>query len=143
MKYLFTQPVLHSGGNGLQRKHPDMRNLFSAFKYALAGFGYTFRNERNFRIEILFALGACTAGFIFHITPPEWCIVVMNIGAVLSAELFNTAIEKICNEFSREIRPGIKVIKDVSAAAVLVFAIISLVCGLIIFVPHFLGFKNV
>ena len=135
------QPVLPFGGNGLQTKHRNnMRNFFASFQYAYAGMRYAFQHERNFRIELFCALFTCILGFIFHITGIEWCIVLMNIGAVLSAELLNTAIEKICNEISREICPGIKVVKDVCAAAVLIFAIISVVCGLIIFVPYFLSF---
>ena len=113
-----------------------MRNFFACFQYAFAGMRYAIKYERNLKIELFCALVACIAGLLFHIKGMEWCIILMNIGAVLSAELFNTAIEKICNEFSPEIRPGIKVIKNVSAAAVLIFAIISVVSGLIIFVPY-------
>lgn len=120
-----------------------MRKFFASFQYAFEGMRYAFQHERNFKFELLCALAACAAGFIFHIARIEWCIVLMNMGAVLSAELFNTVIEKICNEFSREIRPGIKNIKDVSAAAVLILAMIAALCGLIIFVPHFLHYINI
>ena len=134
------QPVPLSGGNGLQIKHlNNMRKFFAGFRYAFAGVCFAFKHERNFKIELLCAIAVSATGFIFHISRIEWCIILVNIGAVLSAELFNTAIEKMCNEFSKEIRRGIKAIKDVSAAAVLIFAIISVVCGLIIFVPYFLN----
>lgn len=137
MNFSFMLPVLPFGGSGLQTKLlADMRKTLSAIKYALAGLRYAFRFERNYRIEVLCAAGACAAAYLLHITPMEWCIIFINIGAVLSAELFNTAIEKMCNKFSTEIRPAIKMIKDVSAAAVLILSIISLLCGLIIFLPY-------
>jgi len=54
---------------------------------------------------------------------------------VLALELLNTAIEKLCDTISTEIQPEIKIIKDVSAAAVLLSAAGSVVTGIIIFFP--------
>ena len=58
---------------------------------------------------------------------------------VLSLELMNTAIEKICDLISKDIHPVIKVVKDISAAAVLIAAIGSLFTGAIIFLPKLLN----
>ena len=58
---------------------------------------------------------------------------------VLSLELMNTAIEKICDLITKDIHPVIKVVKDISAAAVLIAAIGSLFTGAIIFLPKLLN----
>ena len=74
-------------------------------------------------------------GVVLHISAMEWLFVAGCSMLVLSMELINTAIENVCNLISTEYHPLIKIIKDVSAAAVLVSAIGSIVTGSIIFLP--------
>ena len=62
-------------------------------------------------------------------------ILVFAIGFVWVAELFNTAIEKIMDFISKEQHPKIKLIKDLSAAAVLVAAMVAFITGCIVFIP--------
>ena len=54
---------------------------------------------------------------------------------VISAELFNTSIEKTLDYIDKEYNNEIRFIKDASAGAVLTLAIASAVIGLIIFIP--------
>ena len=54
---------------------------------------------------------------------------------VLSLEMINTAIERICNIVHKEPHPGIKIIKDLAAGAVLLAAFVAAICGTIIFLP--------
>ena len=103
--------------------------------YALNGLCYAFINERNFRIEICCAFLTILLGFVLNISITSWLIIILNIGFVLTAELFNTAIEKLADLTSKDINPTIKIIKDVAAAAVIVCVISAFVCGLFIFVP--------
>jgi diacylglycerol kinase len=50
-------------------------------------------------------------------------------------EMMNTAVEKLCNVVHQDIHPGIKLVKDIAAGAVLVSAIISVVIACVIFLP--------
>lgn len=121
-----------------------MKKTFDAFGYALAGLRNTIRKERNFKIEVCLAALACAAGVYFDITNLEWLIVSITTGTVLSAELFNTAIEKLCDAFCPDNNPQIKIVKDCAAAAVLVCAAAAAVCGAIIFIPYFIQlFKTI
>lgn len=115
-----------------------MKKLIDAFVFAIKGLHYAFLHERNFKIEICCAVAFCMAGFALQISTREWLLVIMNIGFVLTAELINTAIEKLCNAITKEQHPTIKIVKDVAAAAVLVAAFVAFICALIIFVPAFL-----
>jgi len=112
-----------------------MEKTKNAFLYAMQGFRYAIVNERNFKIEIFLALVACIAAYALHISSVQWVVVIMNIGFVLSAELINTAIEKLCDITTNEMNPTIKIIKDVAAAAVLLAATVAFICALIIFIP--------
>jgi diacylglycerol kinase len=119
-----------------------MKKLSTAFTYTVHGLRHAIVFENNFRIEIFIAFVTVTLSFFLNITTIEWLVVIINIGIVLMAELFNTAIEKTCNIISKEIHPTIKIIKDVSAAAVVVSALCACVCGCIIFFPLILKLIN-
>jgi diacylglycerol kinase len=116
-----------------------MKKLIKSFSYAIRGLQHALVHEQNFRIEIFCAIAAIGCAFIFNISKIEWLVVILNIAAVLTAELFNTAIENLCNMIHKETHATIKVIKDVSAAAVVVTALFAFVCGCIIFIPHILN----
>lgn len=75
------------------------------------------------------------AGLAVKLSDMEWIVCIILFGLVISAELFNTALEKTLDYINEEYDEKIKFIKDASAAAVLVLAIASAVTGLIIFIP--------
>jgi len=93
-----------------------------------------------------------TESFIFHrITPlhvqtiviPEYkgktSLLILCIGAVLAAEGVNSAIEALCDKVSPEYDEAIKHTKDLAAGAVLILAVMSVIVGLLIFVPKVLS----
>jgi diacylglycerol kinase len=76
------------------------------------------------------------AGFFFGITKAEWLYVLICTALVISLEMLNSAIERVCNMYTTDFHPAIKIIKDVAAAAVLWSALVSLIVGVIIFFPY-------
>lgn len=75
------------------------------------------------------------AGIILKISKIEWIICIILFGIVISAEMFNTAIEQTVDIAMPEKNEKAKIAKDVSAGAVLIVAIASAIIGLIIFIP--------
>jgi diacylglycerol kinase len=61
------------------------------------------------------------------------------MGGVITAELFNTAIEKLVDLVSPDYNRQAGFIKDVAAGAVLVSAIIAALVGLFIFIPKLIA----
>lgn len=112
--------------------------LSSSFNYALEGLVRSFKEERNMKFHILSLFIVVILGLYFSISIFEWIICLILIGNVISSELFNTAIENTVDFISTDIHPKAKIIKDISAAAVLVQAIFSGIVGFIIFYPKFL-----
>ncbi|MFT3682415.1 MAG: diacylglycerol kinase family protein [Ferruginibacter sp.] len=109
--------------------------LIRSFGYAWQGVAYCFKTQLNFKIHLLATVIVITAGIAFSVSSTEWLFIAGCCSSVIMAEMFNTAIEKICDTVSPEINPVIKIIKDVSAGAVLVSAAGSLVIAGIIFLP--------
>ena len=115
----------------------EMKNkkFLNSFKYAFNGIITSFRTEKNMKIHILMMLLVAIAGIILKINVIEWIICIILFAIVISAELFNTAIETVVNMITMEKNEKAKIAKDVSAGAVLVTAIGSAIVGLIIFIP--------
>ena len=103
--------------------------------YALEGIASTVKSEINFRIHLLVAALVIIAGFCLNISLFEWVIVLLLIGGMLAFELANTAIERIADFVSKDYHPLVKAAKDAGAGAVLVYAFVSVIIGIIIFVP--------
>ena len=113
--------------------------LIKSFGYALQGIKYCFKTQLNFRIHLLAIAVVVAAGFIFAISNTEWLFVVACFMAVLTAEMLNTAIEKLCDTVTKEQHPVMKIIKDTAAGAVLVGAAGSGVVAAIIFLPKIIA----
>jgi diacylglycerol kinase (ATP) len=91
------------------------------------------RYERNFQIEI-FALPVNVFLIVFlHLNQTDAAIILLTCFVVLSAEIFNTAIEKICDFIHPEFDEKIGIIKDIAAGAVLILAISSLFIGVLVY----------
>jgi diacylglycerol kinase (ATP) len=108
----------------------------SSFRFAFKGVGYAFRTQPNLWIESVAAGSVVAAGFFFGISPVEWIFVSISMGAVFSAEIINTAIEKLVDLISPERQELAGIVKDLGAGAVLTVSIMALVTGLIIFIPR-------
>lgn len=110
-----------------------------SFWYAIEGLRYLFSKERNFRLHLLALVGVIAGGFYFDITTAEWVAVSLCVGLVMATEALNTAIELVVDELYPDKNPKAKIIKDVSAAAVLTAALAAFVTGIIIFLPYFIS----
>jgi diacylglycerol kinase len=81
---------------------------------------------------------------VLDISAMEWIAVGFCIAFVITMEMLNTTVEKLCDVVHQDSHPGIKKVKDMAAGAVLISAIFSLVTGLIIFLPKIiLYFKSI
>ncbi len=110
-----------------------------SFGYAFTGLKIAWREEFNFRFEAVSAVAALLLSWYFHLSAVGWVVVVMLIGLVLMAEIFNTALEELCDKFQPTHDPHIAKIKDLGAAASFVANIAALIAGCIIFVPRILS----
>ena len=113
-----------------------MIRFLRGIRHALSGLVHAARRERNFQIEVALGLAALAMAWWLQISPVEWLAVVICCGLVLSAELFNTAIEQLADTAGSVRSEQIRVVKDVAAGAVLVAAVVSLVVGGAVFLPY-------
>ena len=112
-----------------------LKKLFGSFVYAFRGVARTAREERNFRIHLAAVCYVTWAGFLAELDALGWAAVLLCFGAVLSAELVNTALEHLCDAVCPEKNPHIKAAKDAAAGAVLVLSIAAVGVAAAVFGP--------
>ncbi|MDR2868210.1 MAG: diacylglycerol kinase family protein [Bacteroidales bacterium] len=117
----------------------SFKKRIKSFKYAFNGLKILIQEEHNSWIHVFAAIGVLIAGFLLKITTYEWLAVIFCIGFVIALEMVNSAIENIADFVSPEKHIMIKKIKDLSAGAVLMAAIVSAIIGLIIFLPKIIA----
>jgi len=112
------------------RKHAD------SIGHALNGLQWAIRTQHNYRAHIALILLAVTGGFMFQITYTEWLTILALSVMGLIIETLNTSIEQLGDAIDRNFNDYIKRAKDVSAGAMLIYAIGASIAASIIFIPH-------
>lgn len=125
--------------NFKENKRFSMIARIKSTNHAFRGLGILFKTGHNFGTQLFFAVLAIYMGTILQISSTEWVLIVFAIGIVVICEAINTAIEIDIDLTSPEYHPYAKDTKDVSAAAVLLSVVLSIIVGLIIFLPKIIS----
>ncbi len=111
----------------------NLRGLIESFNYAIAGFIYSVRTQRNMKIHMVATILILIFSLFTNITKVELILLCFAITLVIAAELFNTAVESAIDATTNYYHPLAKVAKNTAAAAVLVTAVNAVVVGYFIF----------
>ncbi|MDE6227803.1 MAG: diacylglycerol kinase family protein [Muribaculaceae bacterium] len=122
-----------------EKEQFSWRKRGKSFRYAGHGLKVLIAFEHNARIHLVAAGVALALGWLLRISSLEWCLIVICITSVLSAEAVNSAIEALADRITTDHDPFIGRAKDLAAAAVLLLATGAVVVGLIIFLPKILS----
>jgi len=110
-----------------------------SFKFAFQGLRVLIIEEHNARIHLIATILVLIAGVFLKILAIEWGMIVFSIGLVFSMEAINSAIENLSDFVSPNKHKLIKKVKDLSAGAVLISAIVAMIISCIIFIPKILN----
>ena len=113
-------------------------NRIRSLGYALAGWLYMLRHQKNIRLQTLLTAALFMLALWLDIHTSEWALLILAAAVVWIAEFINAALEAAVNLAIREYHPMAKVAKDVAAAAVLLAVLtLLLVAGFILGPPLF------
>ena len=119
-------------------------NLSRSFSNDLRGLKLIFRNETNFRIELVAASLAILFGFLLNISYGDWIAISLVISLVFISEAINSSIEALSDTISKEFKVNIRYAKDVSSGGVLISSVASFITGLLVFFPYIIDWlKNI
>lgn len=111
------------------RKPPIHKSFLNAFR----GLFLMIKSERNFQIELLAFFINLSLIFYLKLSSIDAILILIVSFGVLIAEIFNTAIEKICDIVHPEFDRRIGFIKDIAAAGVVLMAIVSVIVGILVY----------
>lgn len=100
-----------------------MKHQINSFKVAFKGIAFTIKNESHMRFHIIASFYVILFSFFYELTKAQWGVVLLLISSVMTAEIFNTSLEEICNLNTESYNPIVKIAKDVAAGAVLILSI--------------------
>ncbi len=115
---------------------PTQKGYFRSFKAAQRGMLEIFKTQRNARLILVIAVCVLAAAVIFRISRTEFLIVLLTIGLVFIAEIFNTMVEETINLITAEYHAKIGLLKDMAAAAVWTACLIALAVGYCVFIKR-------
>ncbi|MBS1774244.1 MAG: diacylglycerol kinase family protein [Bacteroidetes bacterium] len=116
------------------KKLMSVQGRMGSIGYALQGIRELMK-EPNAKIHLAATLFVIISGIASRVSVMEWIALAVVMGMVWMAEAFNTAMEKFCDLATEgQYHPVVKIIKDVSAAAVLITAITAIVTGIFVFI---------
>lgn len=111
------------------------RNRWVSLGYALAGWLYMLRWQKNTRLQAVASVIVFPLALLLQVSAVEMAVLILTVSIVWMAEFINAAVEAVVNLASPEFHPMAKVAKDVAAAAVLLGVVASVLIGLLILGP--------
>lgn len=116
----------------IQRKHA------TSLKFALEGFFFAVREHPSFKVHSAATVLVFFGAFWLRFSLWEWAILLLTVGLVWALELINTAIETLTDFISPTYSKQAKIVKDISAGAVLIVVLVSVLIGFLLFLPKVL-----
>lgn len=114
------------------------KNFLEALKNSIKGIITAFIMERNIKIDSVIAVLVLITAFIIQLNYLEMIAVIISIAIVITAEIFNSAIENIVDLITEEYNERAKIIKDISSGAVLISSIGATLVALVIFINKYM-----
>ena len=108
------------------------------FRDAFRGLRQSIEQQSSYRVHICFAILVPLLGWWIGLDLVRWCVIVLCIGVVLAAEMFNTSIETLSRAVTLEQNVLIGRALDIASGAVLTISFSAAIVGFVIFFEAFL-----
>ncbi len=111
-------------------------NRLKAFGFAFGGIAAGLRKELALKIHLFALLLLIPVVIVFKLNTLECLILFACACMVIVAEIFNTALEKLCDLVTLTRDHRVKYIKDLAAGGVLITVVLALAVGAFITWKH-------
>ncbi len=116
---------------------PPVRTWHDKFADSFRGLKAGIRSQSSFFVHFFVAAVVLVAAAVLKIHREQWYILILCITIVLTAEMFNSALESMARAITGESNPHLGNALDSASAAVLVASTGAAIVGAIIFIHHF------
>jgi diacylglycerol kinase len=119
-----------------EKYRPPRRTWFQKFRCAFRGLRLGVRGQSSFLVHFLAAGAVLLAAAVLQAERTEWCVLLLCIAIVLTAEMFNSALEHLARAVDRSENRHLGSALDIGSAAVLTAAIGASIVGSLILVSR-------
>ena len=112
-----------------------LKKRIQSFCHALRGWKW-FLNGAHSKIQTFAGAAVVLLGFYLDMSLTHWAIICLCIGLVLSAEMFNSSLEDVCDELHAQQSKAIGRAKDMAAGPVLILSLVSAIIAALIFTQY-------
>ncbi|HZZ29960.1 MAG TPA: diacylglycerol kinase [Pirellulales bacterium] len=113
-------------------RSPTPRTWYEKFRDAFRGVRSGMRGQSSFQVHIAVAVAVIVAGCALRVELWQWCVLLLCIGGVLTAEMVNSALEHLAKAVDEQRNPHLGDALDTGSAAVLFASLAAAVVGAII-----------
>jgi len=117
----------------LHKRPPPERFWRHKFRHAFRGAKLGVRGQSSFFVHFFFAAAVVVAGLVLGVDRTEWCLLLLCIVGVLTAEMFNSALESMARAITHQKNPHLGGALDIGSAAVLFASLGAAIVGAVIF----------
>jgi diacylglycerol kinase len=121
-----------AGPDARESPRPWKRKFGNAWRGLKRGM----RGQSSFSVHFFFAALVIAAAIVLRCTLEQWGLLFICIGGVLTAELFNSAVEFLFRGLDEDAQARAWPCLDIAAAAVLVASIAAALVGILIFLSR-------
>jgi diacylglycerol kinase len=135
-------PVRPDEGEAAGDRRRPPRPWRAKFRDALRGLKLGIRGHSSFSVHFFFAALVVAAAVVLRCTLEQWGLLLLCIGTVLTAELFNSAVETLFRGLDEPTKQRSWPALDIAAGAVLLASAVAAVVGAAVFASrlmHLLG----
>ena len=106
------------------------------FHVAARGIVQAFGEQSSFYVHLPAAAIVIGLGFWLQLGLTSWCLLLMCIGAVFTAELFNTSLEGLARAITDQPNEHVRSALDLASGAVLMTCLTASIIGLLVLLPQ-------
>ena len=109
--------------------------MFNSFKYAFRGILDALKSETNLKIHFIISIVVILLAIYLEFSALEFTVLFLTISLVIILEFINTVVEKLSDIVHPDKSEKVRIVKDISAGAVLIGAVASIIIGVFLFLP--------
>lgn len=112
---------------------PKRRRWRAKFRDALRGLKLGIRGHSSFFVHFFSTALVLAAAGMLRCSIEQWCLLLLCIGGVLTAELFNSALETLFRGLDEASQERAWPSLDIGAGAVLLASVVAVIVGVLVF----------
>ena len=121
---------------------PPRGPWYRKFQNALRGWKLGVTGQSSFRVHLVATIAIVTLAILLKMTMEQWCLLILCISTVLTAEFFNSSLERLARSVDDQYNEQLGAALDIAAGAVLVATIGAILVGGSLLVVQWLALSS-